>query len=102
MSPDRKRAKTPQRSKGAPRKAKNNIKQVQASRLESQNAEEQLAQRNAELAILNSISQAMARRLDMDGIIRTVGDKVRDIFRAEVTEILLLDESTGMIQPVYS
>jgi GAF domain-containing protein/DNA-binding response OmpR family regulator len=59
-------------------------------------------QRNAELAIVNSISQAMAQRLDMDGIIRIVGDQVRDIFNAEVTEILMLDESTNMIDAVYS
>ena len=59
-------------------------------------------QRNAELAIINSISQAMAQRLDMPGIIRIVGDKVRDIFNAEVTEILMLDESTNMIHAQYS
>jgi hypothetical protein len=56
--------------------------------------EEQLVQRNAELAIVNSISQAMAQRLDMPGIIRTVGDKVRDIFSAEVTEILVVKRRT--------
>ena len=59
-------------------------------------------QRNAELSILNSISQAMARQTDMPGIIHIVGDKVRDIFEAEVTEILMLNESTNMIHPEYS
>src|SRR4029079_1501315 len=34
--------------------------------------------------------------------IRTAGDKVREIFAAEVTEILLYDESSGMIHTPYS
>src|SRR5512143_3177868 len=59
-------------------------------------------QRNAEMAIINSISQAMAQRLDMPGIIGIVGDKVREIFNAEVTEILVLDEPTNMIHAEYS
>jgi GAF domain-containing protein/CheY-like chemotaxis protein/HAMP domain-containing protein len=61
-----------------------------------------LEQRVAELGIVNSISQAMAQRLDMPGIIHIVGDKVRDVFSAEVTEILLLDEATNMIMIPYS
>ncbi len=59
-------------------------------------------QRVNELAIVNSISQAMSQRLDMAGIIRIVGDKVRDIFNAEVTEILMPHESTNMIHAEYS
>jgi GAF domain-containing protein/DNA-binding response OmpR family regulator len=69
---------------------------------ELERLEAQLAQRNAELAIVNSITQAMAQRMDMQGIIRTVGDQVRDIFEAEVTEILMHDEAAGMITAVYS
>jgi len=80
---------------GLEHKVEERTEELQASNLT-------LEQRNAELAIINSISQAMAQQLDMDGIIRTVGDKVRDIFSAEVTEILLLDESTNMIHPRYS
>ena len=78
------------------------LKRIRSPRVQSQSIKEQLAQRNAELAIVNSISQAMAQRLDMAGIIRIVGDKVRDIFNAEVTEILILDEATSMIHAVYS
>jgi len=61
-----------------------------------------LEQRVSELAIINTISQAVAQRLDLPGVLRTVGDEVRDIFSAEVTEILLLDESTNMIYSPYS
>ncbi|HEU0296106.1 MAG TPA: GAF domain-containing protein [Anaerolineales bacterium] len=69
---------------------------------ETQRLLKETEQRNAELAIVNGISLAMAKRLDMHGIIRIVGDKVRDIFNAEVTEILMLDESTNMIHAQYS
>jgi GAF domain-containing protein/DNA-binding response OmpR family regulator len=69
---------------------------------ETQRLLKETEQRNAELAIINGISQAMAQRLEMEGVIHTVGDKVREIFNAEVTEILMLDESTNMIHAVYS
>jgi signal transduction histidine kinase/DNA-binding response OmpR family regulator len=61
-----------------------------------------LERRVAELAIVNSMSLAMVQWLDETEIIRTVGDKVRDIFTAEVTEILMLNESTNLIYSQYS
>ncbi len=59
-------------------------------------------QRAAELQIVNSISVAMSQRLDMQGIIHAVGERVRAIFNVEVTEILLLDETTNLIRTPYS
>ena len=97
MGPNRTSSKKP---KNSPRPK--TIKRNHSSRIETQSIEEQLAQRTAELTIVNSISQAMAQHLDMPGIIRIVGDKVRDIFNAEVTEILMLNESTNMIHAEYS
>src|SRR5258705_13926495 len=61
------------------------------SKGESKTLEQQLAQREDELAILNSVGEAMAKTFDVKTVTRIVGDKVRDIFKAEVTEILLLD-----------
>ncbi|MBI3243064.1 MAG: GAF domain-containing protein [Chloroflexi bacterium] len=60
------------------------------------------AQLNDELAILNSMGEAMAKTLDVKTVTRIVGDKVRDIFKAEVTEILLLDTATNLIHVPYS
>ena len=60
-----------------------------------------LNQRNAELAIINSISEAMAKTLDVKTITRIVGDKVRDIFNAESVGILLLDPRTNLIHSLY-
>ncbi|MCC7118123.1 MAG: GAF domain-containing protein [Anaerolineales bacterium] len=63
---------------------------------------EQLNQRVDELAILNSVGEAMAKTLDVKTVTRSVGNKVRDIFNVEVTEILLLNAQTGMINIPYS
>ncbi len=57
-------------------------------------------QRNNELAILNSVGEAMARTLDVKTITRIVGDKVRDIFGADGVSISLLDEQTQYPEPV--
>ena len=59
-------------------------------------------QRAAELAIINSVGEAMAKNLDVQTVTRIVGDKVREIFSAEVTEILLLDSASEVIHIPYS
>ena len=59
-------------------------------------------QRVAELAILNSIGDAMSKTLDVDTIVHIVGDKVRDIFHTEVASILLYTPQTNLVQMVYS
>jgi len=58
--------------------------------------------RAQELAILVSLSEAMARSLDAQSLTRIVGDKVRQIFNTEITEILLYDEKSQMISVPYS
>ncbi len=62
---------------------------------------EQLNARVDELAILNSVGEAMAKTLDVKTVTRIVGDKVRDIFHAEAIAILLLDEQTNLIHSLY-
>ena len=58
-------------------------------------------QRAAELAIINSVGEAMSKQLDVETISRIVGDKVRDIFEAEVTDILLFNPKTNLVRGVY-
>ena len=58
--------------------------------------------RAAELAILNSVGEAIAKSLNLETIVRLVGDKVREIFGTEVTEILLHDSMSGMIHIPYA
>ncbi|MDQ7817235.1 MAG: GAF domain-containing protein [Melioribacteraceae bacterium] len=69
---------------------------------ENELLKKQLAQKEAELAIISSVSEAISKQLDIETITRIIGDKVRDIFNSEVTEILLLDDLTNMIQVPYS
>ncbi|MBS4033546.1 MAG: GAF domain-containing protein [Ignavibacterium sp.] len=59
-------------------------------------------QRTAELTIINSVGEAMSKQLDVSTVTKIVGDKVREIFNAEVTEILLLDHNTNIINVPYS
>jgi signal transduction histidine kinase len=68
---------------------------------ESQRLLEETEQRNSELAILNSIGQAMSRTLDVKLMTRIVGDKVREIFRSQSTQIMLLDPETNLIHVAY-
>lgn len=62
----------------------------------------QLAHKETELALISSVSEAISRQLNIEMIIRIIGDKIREIFKSEVTEILLLDEATNMIYVPYS
>ena len=63
--------------------------------------ERELAQRTSELAILNSVGEAMAKTLDVKTMTRIVGDKVRDILGAEGVSIMLLNAQTNMIHSLY-
>jgi len=59
-------------------------------------------QHAAELAIINSVGEAMAKQLDVETIALIVGDKVRDIFMAEVTSINLFDADAGTVREIYA
>lgn len=62
----------------------------------------QTEQRKAELAIINSVGEAMSKQLDVNTVTKIVGDKIKEIFKAEVTEILLLDHEQELITVPYS
>ncbi|HEX4354120.1 MAG TPA: GAF domain-containing protein, partial [Polyangiales bacterium] len=51
---------------------------------ETQRLLKETAQRAAELAVVNSVQEGLASKLDMRAIYDLVGDKVRDIFDAQV------------------
>ncbi|MFL7810467.1 MAG: GAF domain-containing protein, partial [Anaerolineae bacterium] len=68
---------------------------------ETQRLLKETEQRNSELAILNSIGQAMSKTLDVKLMTRIVGDKVREIFDAQSTQIMLLDTETDLIHVAY-
>jgi len=62
---------------------------------------EELNQRVDELAILNSVGEAMAKTLDVKTVTRIVGDKVQNIFAAEAVTIRLYNPALNLIQRAY-
>jgi serine phosphatase RsbU (regulator of sigma subunit) len=69
--------------------------------LENARLFDETQQRNAELAILNSVGEAMAKTLDVRTVTKIVGDKVRDIFGADQMGILLFEQQTSLIRLLY-
>ena len=51
----------------------------------------ELSQRAEELAVINSVQQGLVAEMDLQGIHNLVGDKVRDIFDAQVVGIASFD-----------
>ena len=58
-------------------------------------------QRNAELALINSVQGAIARELDPQAIYGLVGEKLREVFDAQVVDIAVHDEEAGLLRFMY-
>jgi len=56
----------------------------------------QLSQRVAELAVINSVQEALVRELDMQGIYNLVGDRVQKLFNAQAVIIASFDLDNKM------
>ncbi|HET9909056.1 MAG TPA: GAF domain-containing protein, partial [Anaerolineales bacterium] len=69
---------------------------------ETQHLLKETERRAAELAILNNIGEAMTKALDIKSLTRNVGDKVREIFNAEIADILLYDAQSNTVHLAYS
>ena len=63
---------------------------------------EETRQRNAELATINSVQAALAGELDVQAIYDIVGDKLRDVFDAQVVDIGIHDEDAGVLRFPYT
>lgn len=63
---------------------------------------QELVEREAELALINSVQQALASRLDVQAIYNLVGDKIRDIFDSQVVMISTYDPQTDTIEHRYA
>lgn len=48
-------------------------------------------QRNAELAVINSVQEGLVAEMDMQGIYDLVGDRIRELFDAQVAAICTFD-----------
>jgi serine phosphatase RsbU (regulator of sigma subunit) len=63
---------------------------------------EELVAREAELALINSVQQALASHHDVKAIYNLVGDKIRDIFNSQVVMISTYDQATETIEHRYA
>ena len=63
---------------------------------------EETRRRNAELAIINSVQTVVAGKLDVQALYDSVGDKLRDIFDAQVVDIAVYDEAADMLRFPYT
>ena len=72
-----------------------------ATALTRARAIEETRQRNAELALINEIGDALSQQLEFDAIIELVGDRVRAIFDAESMFIAIYDEARETLRFPY-
>ena len=54
-------------------------------------------QRNAELALINSVQAAVAAELELQAIYDVVGDKIEEVFDAQAVSISTYDRATGLL-----
>jgi len=59
-------------------------------------------QRNAELAVINSIQHAVGAALDFQSIVDVVADKLREVFATGDMSIRWWDEATGTVHYLYA
>jgi PAS domain S-box-containing protein len=63
---------------------------------------EETRQRNAELALINSVQESLAGELELQAIYDAVGDRIRDVFDAQVVDIAIFDETSGLLHFPYA
>ena len=68
---------------------------------ETQRLFKESEQRAAELAIINSVQEGLASKLEMQAIYDMVGDKIREIFNADVVGIALYDPDANLARYVF-
>ena len=68
---------------------------------ETQHLLKETEQRAAELAIINSVQAGLASKLDMQAIYDLVGDKIRELFNAQMVGIAIFDPATRTRQFRY-
>ncbi len=68
---------------------------------ETQRLLKETEQRNAELAIVNSVQKGLAAELDFQAIIDLVGDKIAEIFHTGYIYLALHDRATNLVTMPY-
>src|SRR5204862_91665 len=69
--------------------------------LENARLSEETRQRNAEFALINDVQRGLAENRDVQAMYDLVGDRIQEIFDAQVVDIALLDASSGLVRFPY-
>ena len=69
----------------------NTLSNTMSAALDNARLFNETEQRNAELAVINSVQEGLVAEMDMQGIYDLVGDRIRDLFDAQVTAIIIFD-----------
>ena len=75
--------------------------QVAARTVEARAAQRQAEQRASELAVINSIQQGMANKLDFQAIVDVVGEQLRALFASNDLSVNWIDHAAGTIHMLY-
>ncbi len=59
-------------------------------------------ERAAELALINSVQEGLAQNLDMQAMYDLVGDRIQEIFDAQVVDIGIFDVEAGLVRYPYT
>jgi signal transduction histidine kinase/CheY-like chemotaxis protein/putative methionine-R-sulfoxide reductase with GAF domain len=59
-------------------------------------------ERAAELAIINSVQQGLAEKVDMQGMYELLGDKIQEILDAQAVDITVVDREMGLLRFAYT
>jgi signal transduction histidine kinase len=70
--------------------------------LENARLFEETRQRNAELALINEVQRGLAENLEMQAMYDLVGDRLQEIFDAQVVDIGIVDRFSGLIHFPYT
>ena len=70
--------------------------------LENARLFEEIRQRNSELALINDVRRGLAERLEMQAMFDVMGDRIQEIFDAQVVDIGVLDVDAGQMAFPYT
>ncbi|MGE5376163.1 MAG: GAF domain-containing protein, partial [Bacteroidota bacterium] len=62
---------------------------------------QQLAQREAELALINSVQEGLVAQLDFNAIIHLVGNRLYEIFKVSTVQINIYDPASDLLHTPY-
>ncbi|TFH37553.1 MAG: response regulator, partial [Anaerolineales bacterium] len=69
---------------------------------ETQHLLQETEQHAAELSTINTVSQALIAKSDLDALINLIGEQMRQTFSADIVYVALLDRLTNVIQFPYT